>query len=60
MLFGKSSLYVTGPKIFIILQGSSLAKSNLLLNCVILINIIFILGVLCRRYTLFSFLRVGS
>ena len=59
MLFGRSSLYVTEPKTFIILKDSSLAKSNLLLSRVVLINIIFILGVLYRRYTLFFFLRVN-
>ena len=59
MLSGRFSLYITGPRIFKILKGSSLAKFNLLLNCVVRINIIFILGILYRRYTLFFFLRVS-
>ena len=60
ILSGKFSLYMTGSKTFIILKGSNLAKSNLLLGRVVRINIIFVLGVLCRRYTLSFFLRVGS
>ena len=60
MLSGRSSSYVTGPRIFAILKNFSLVKSNLLLGLVILINIIFVFNVLCRRYTLFFFLRVSS
>ena len=60
MLSGRSSLYMTGPKTLKILKGSSLAKFNLLFSYVVLMNIIFILGVLYRRYTLFFFLKVGS
>ena len=59
MLSGRSSLYVTGPKTFKILKGSNLAKFNLLLGYVVWINIIFILGILCRRYTLSLFLKVS-
>ena len=32
MLSGRSSLYMTNPRIFKILKGSNLAKSNLSLN----------------------------
>ena len=60
MLSGRFSLYVTGSKTFIILNSFSLVKSNLLLGHVVLMNVIFVLGVLYRRYTLFFFLRVGS
>ena len=35
MLSGKSSLYVTSSKTFIILKGLSLVKSNLLLGFVV-------------------------
>ena len=59
MLSERSSLYVTNPKTFIILKDPSLVKSNLLLNLVVRINIIFIFGVLYRRYTLFFFSRVS-
>ena len=59
MLSGRSSSYVTGSRIFKILKGSNLAKSNLSLSRVVRINIIFILDILYRRYTLFFFLRVG-
>ena len=59
MLSRKSSLYIISPRTLIILKGFSLAKSNLLLSRVILINIIFVLGVLHKKYTLFFFLRVG-
>ena len=60
MLFKRSSLYVTGSRTFIILKDLSLAKSNLLLGYVVWINIIFVLGILYRRYTLFFFLKVSS
>ena len=59
MLSGRFSLYVTGPKTFEILKNPSLAKSNLSLSRVIWINIIFVLGVLYRRYTLSFFLKVS-
>ena len=59
ILFEKFSLYITGPKTLKILKDSNLAKSNLLLGYIILINIVFILGILRRRYTLFFFLRVS-
>ena len=55
----RSSLYMTGSRTLKILKDPSLVKSDLLLGLVIRINIIFILGILCRRYTLFLFLRVG-
>ena len=60
MLSGRSSLYITSFRTFKILKDSSLAKSNLLLSRVIWINIIFMFGVLYKRYTLFFFLRVNS
>ena len=59
MLSKRSSLYVTNFRIFVILKDFSLAKSNLLLGRVILINIIFILGILYKRYTLSPSLRVN-
>ena len=59
MLSGRSSLYVTNFRTFIILKDPNLAKFNLLLSLVIYINIIFILGILYKKYTLFFFLRVG-
>ena len=52
MLSERSNLYITGPRIFTILKDPSFAKSNLLLGFVIQINIIFVFGVLRRRYTL--------
>ena len=60
MLSWKSSLYVTGSRTFTILKNSSFIKSNLLLSLVVQINIIFMFGVLYRRYTLSFFLRVSS
>ena len=59
ILSGKFSLYITGPKTLKILKGSNLAKFNLLLSRVIQINIYFMFGILCRKYTLSFFLRVG-
>ena len=59
MLSERSNLYITGPRTFEILKGPNLVKSNLLLNRVVQINIIFILGILYKRYTLFFFLRVS-
>ena len=59
MLSKKFSLYMTGSKTLKILKDFSLVKSNLLLSHVILINIIFILGVFYKRYTLFFFLKVS-
>ena len=59
MLSGRFSLYVTGSRTFKILKGPNLKKSNLLLGRVVWINIIFVLGILYRRYTLFFFLRVS-
>ena len=59
MLSERSSLYMTGSRTFKILKGPNLAKSNLLLGCVVWMNVIFMLGVYYRRYTLFLFLRVG-
>ena len=50
MLSGRSSLYMTGSRTLKILKSPNLAKSNLLLGCVIWINIIFVLGVYYRRY----------
>ena len=35
MLSRRFSLYVTGPRTFKILKGPNLAKSNLLLGCVV-------------------------
>ena len=59
MLSGRSSLYVTSPRTFKILKDPNFAKSNLLLGLVIQINIIFVFGVLYRKYTLFFFLKVN-
>ena len=59
MLSGRFSLYVTGPRTFKTLKDPNLVKSNLLLSLIIWINIIFMLGVFYRKYTLFFFLRVG-
>ena len=59
MLSGKSSSYITRPKIFIILKGSSLIKSNLLLGLMIWINVIFMFSIFFKRYTLSFSLRVG-
>ena len=59
ILFRRSNLYVTNPRTFAILKSSSFVKFSLLLSLVVWINIIFVFGVLCRRYTLFLFLRVG-
>ena len=59
MLSGKFSLYMTGPRTLKILKDFSLTKFNLLLSYMVWINVIFILGVLYRRYTLFFFLRVS-
>ena len=58
ILSGRSSLYMTDPKTLIILKYLSLAKSNLLLNLVIQINIIFMLDILYKKYTLSLSLRV--
>ena len=60
MLSRRSSLYVTNPRTFIILNSSSLAKFNLLLGLVIWINIIFMFSILYRKYILFLSLRVSS
>ena len=59
MLSERFNLYVTSSKIFKILKDPNLVKFNLLLGLVVWINIIFVLGVLFKRYTLFFFLRVG-
>ena len=59
MLFGRFSLYITNSRTFKILKGSNLVKSNLLLDRVVWINIIFVLSILYRRYILFFFLKVG-
>ena len=59
MLSKRFSLYVTGSRILKILKNSSLVKFNLLLSYIVLINIIFILSVFYRRYTLFLSLRVS-
>ena len=59
MLSGKSNLYVTNPRILKILKGSNLAKSNLSLNYVIQINVIFIFSVYFKKYTLSFFLKVS-
>ena len=59
ILSEKSNLYVISPRTFKTLKDSNLAKSNLLLDRVVQINIIFISSVLYRRYTLSLFLRVG-
>ena len=53
MLSKKSSLYVTGSRTFKILKDPSLAKSNLLLNLMVLINIIFMFSVFIED-TLYS------
>ena len=50
---------MTGPKTLNILKDPNLAKFNLLLNRVVQINIIFVLSVLYKRYTLSPSLRVG-
>ena len=56
MLSGRSSLYVTNSRIFKILKDSSLAKFNLLLSHVVLINVIFVFRVFFLEDTLyFSF-----
>ena len=60
MLSKRFSLYMTGSRTLIILKGFSLAKFSLLFSRVVLINIVFVLGVLYRRYILFFFLRVSS
>ena len=60
MLSKRFSLYVTGPKTFKILKNFNLAKFNLLLSFMVWINIIFVLGIFCRKYTLSLFLRVSS
>ena len=60
ILSEKSSLYIISSKTFIILKGFSLAKSNLLLNLVIRINIIFVFSIFYKKYILFPFLRVSS
>ena len=60
MLSGKSSLYVIGPRTFKILKNLNLVKSNLLLSLVVRINIVFMLNILYRRYTLSLSLRVSS
>ena len=60
ILSGRSSLYVTSSRTFKILKGFSLAKSNLLLNLIVWINIVFVLGILYRRYTLFFFFKSWS
>ena len=60
MLSERSSLYITGSRIFKILKDPSLAKSNLLLNYMVEINIIFVLDILYKKYTLFFFLKVSS
>ena len=60
MLSGRSSLYIISSRTFIILKGFSLTKSNLLLGRVVWINIIFVLSILYKRYTLFFFLKIGS
>ena len=59
MLSKRSNLYVTGSRNFKTLKNSNLAKSNLSLSLIIQINIIFVLGIFYKRYTLFFFLRVG-
>ena len=59
MLSRRSSSYITDFKTFKILKGPSLTKSNSLLSFMIWINIIFILGVLRRKYTLSFFLKVS-
>ena len=60
MLSKKSSLYITSFRTLKTLKSSNLAKFNLLLGRVVRINVVFVLGILCRRYTLFFFLRVSS
>ena len=59
MLSRKSSLYITSSRTLKIFKNFNLAKFNLLLSRVVQINIIFVLGILCRRYILFFFLRVS-
>ena len=60
MLSRRSNLYITNPKTLRILKDSNLVKSNLLLGLIIQINIIFVLGILYRKYTLSPFFRVSS
>ena len=59
MLSGKFSLYVTGSRAFKTLKDFDLIKFDLSLGLVIQINIIFVLDIFCRRYTLFLFLKVS-
>ena len=59
MLSGRSSLYVTSPRTFKTLKDFNLVKSNLLLGFVVQINIIFVLNILYKRYTLSFSLKVG-
>ena len=60
MLSERFNLYITGSRTLKILKNFNLVKFSLLLGLVIRINIIFVLGVLYKRYTLSFFLRVGS
>ena len=56
ILSKRSNLYVTSPRTFKILKGFNLVKSNLLLGLVVQINIIFVLGVFCKKiYFIFFF-----
>ena len=60
MLSERFSLYIINPRNFTILKNSSLAKSNLSLNLIIWINIIFIFSVFFQKVYLSLFLRVSS
>ena len=59
ILSGKFSLYITALRAFKTLKNFNLVISNLSLSLVIQINIIFVLGILYKRYTLFLFLKVS-
>ena len=59
MLSGRSRLYMTGPKTFIVLKNLSFAKSNLLLSFIIQINVIFMFDIFYKKCTLFFFLKVS-
>ena len=59
MLFGRFSLYIISFRTFKILKDFNLVKFNLSLSLVVYINIVFVFGILRKRYTLFFFLRVS-
>ena len=59
ILSEKSSLYVISPRTFTILKSFSFREFNLSLSLIIWINIIFIISILFKRYTLFLFFKAG-